>query len=43
MVAGHYEVRLAPSPDGWKIAALALRVFYQEGNSGIPNEALARL
>ena len=31
MVAGHYEVRLVPSPGGWKIAGLTLRVFYQQG------------
>ena len=42
MVAGHYEVRLAPSPAGWKIAAITLRVFYQEGNMSIPDAARAR-
>lgn len=42
MVAGHYEVRLAPSPAGWKIAGITLRVFYQEGNLSISEAARAR-
>jgi SnoaL-like domain len=42
MVAGHYEVRLAPSPGGWKIAGITLRVFYQEGNMAIPDAARLR-
>jgi hypothetical protein len=42
MVAGHYEVRLAPSPGGWKIAGITLHVFYQEGNMAIPDAARLR-
>ena len=42
MVAGHYQVRLAPSPGGWKIAGITLQVFYQEGNMAIPDAARLR-
>ena len=43
MVAGHYEVRLAPCQGTWVIAAITLRVFYQDGNLGIPEMARSRV
>ena len=43
MVAGHYEVRLLHSADEWKIAAITLTVFYQEGNLTLPARARARV
>jgi hypothetical protein len=42
MVAGHYDARLVPTGDTWKIAAITLTVFYQEGNSAIPELARSR-
>jgi hypothetical protein len=42
MVAGHYEVRLRASGDAWKIVAITLTVFYQEGNLALPDRARAR-
>jgi hypothetical protein len=42
MVAGHYVVRLARMDEAWKIAAITLHVFYQEGNARIPEIARAR-
>jgi SnoaL-like domain len=42
MVAGHYAVRLVPIGESWKIAAITLTVFYQEGNTAIPELARAR-
>lgn len=42
MVAGHYTVRLVPDGSMWKIAAITLLVFYQEGNPAIPDLARAR-
>lgn len=40
MLAGHYNVRLIDTTDGWKIEGISLRVLYVEGNQSIP--ALAR-
>jgi hypothetical protein len=31
LVAGHYDLRLAQFNTAWKITAMTLRVFYQEG------------
>ena len=42
MVAGHYEVRLVAVAEVWKIAAITLTVFYQEGNLTLPERARAR-
>ncbi|HTE45051.1 MAG TPA: hypothetical protein VK636_07395, partial [Gemmatimonadaceae bacterium] len=42
MVAGHYDVRLRSIDGAWKIAAITLTVFYQEGNFSIPQIARAR-
>ena len=39
---GHYEVRLRSIDGAWKIAAITLTVFYQEGNLTIPQIARAR-
>jgi hypothetical protein len=43
MVAGHYRVRLLRSANGWRIAAITLIVFYQEGNLTLPDRARARV
>ena len=43
MVAGHYQVRLLRSADEWRIAAITLTVFYQEGNLTLPDQARARV
>jgi hypothetical protein len=32
LVVGHYEIRLARIGESWKITAMTLRVFYQEGS-----------
>jgi len=42
MVAGHYVVRLTSFDGAWRIAAISLTVFYQEGNLAIPQIARAR-
>jgi hypothetical protein len=42
MVAGHYSVKLVAVSDTWKIAAITLATFYQEGNLHIPEIARAR-
>jgi hypothetical protein len=42
MVAGHYTVRLLPIGNNWKIAGITLTVFYQEGNTALPDLARAR-
>ena len=42
MVAGHYDVRLTSFDGKWKIAAITLTVFYQEGNLAIPQIARDR-
>jgi hypothetical protein len=42
MVAGHYEVRLQAAGDAWKITAITLTVFYQEGNLALPVRARER-
>ena len=42
MVAGHYTARLTEHDGDWKIAALTLTVFYQEGNLSLPDAARAR-
>jgi hypothetical protein len=42
MVAGHYDVRLRSTGDAWKIVAITLTVFYQEGNLALPERARAR-
>jgi len=42
MVAGHYDVRLRSIDGAWRIAAITLTVFYQEGNFSIPQIARAR-
>ncbi len=41
-VHGHYVVRLARVDDGWRITDLTLRVFYQEGNTKLPELATER-
>ncbi|GAA5137406.1 nuclear transport factor 2 family protein [Pseudonocardia adelaidensis] len=41
-VHGHYVVPLVRSPGGWRIAGITLRVFYQEGNTGLPALATER-
>ena len=38
----HYTVQLVPDASTWKIAAITLIVFYQEGNTAIPDLARAR-
>jgi hypothetical protein len=35
-VHGHYVVPLEHSPTGWRIAGITLRMFYEEGNTGLP-------
>ena len=35
-VHGHYVVPLERESAGWKIAGITLRLFYQEGNTGLP-------
>jgi SnoaL-like domain len=37
IVAGHYTVRLVLTAEAWKIAGITLQVFYQEGNTAIPD------
>jgi hypothetical protein len=41
-VHGHYAVPLERSGDGWRIAGITLRVFYQEGNTELPALAAER-
>jgi len=41
-VHGHYEVPLERTPDGWRIAGISLRVFYQEGDRDLPTRAAER-
>jgi hypothetical protein len=42
MVAGHYSVRLIERDGRWRIIALTLTVFYQEGNLALPRIATSR-
>jgi hypothetical protein len=35
-VHGHYVVPVERAGDGWRIAGITLRVFYQEGNTDLP-------
>ena len=42
LVAGHYDVRLRQFAGVWKIAAITLQVFYQDGNLSIPEVARSR-
>ena len=42
MVAGHYVMQMTRGDDGWKIAGITLKVFYQEGNLGMPQIARER-
>ncbi len=42
MVAGHYTLRMVQNKKQWKIAALKLTVFYQEGNLKLPEVAQGR-
>jgi hypothetical protein len=42
MVAGHYSARLGRPDGGWKIAALRLRVFYEEGSRALVDRARER-
>jgi hypothetical protein len=42
LVAGHYEVRLERIGEHWKIIAITLRVFYQEGALGSAEPVRAR-
>lgn len=39
MVAGHYTLQLSSGGSGWKIGAIKLTVFYQEGNLKLPEIA----
>ena len=39
VVAGHYDVRLAIVRGAWKITAITLTTFYQDGNLDIPQIA----
>lgn len=41
-VHGHYAAPLERAGDGWRIAGITLRVFYQEGNTGLPALAAER-
>lgn len=41
-VHGHYVVPLELSAAGWRIAGITLRLFYQEGNTGLPALAAER-
>jgi hypothetical protein len=41
-VHGHYRARLTQGDDDWRISELALRMFYQEGNTGLPELAAKR-
>jgi len=38
-VHGHYQARLTRIDGDWRISELALRLFYQEGNTGLPELA----
>jgi hypothetical protein len=38
-VHGHYQARLCRVDGDWRISALALRMFYEEGNTGLPELA----
>jgi len=38
-VHGHYQARLTRADGDWRISELALRLFYQEGNTGLPELA----
>jgi len=42
IVAGHHDVRLRRIAGAWKIAAITLQVFYQDGNLSIPDAARSR-
>ena len=41
LVAGHYVAEVA-RPDGWRITALTLRTYYQDGASDLPAAATER-
>jgi hypothetical protein len=43
MVAGHYQIGLVHGAEGWKIGAITLTVFCQEGNLTLPDRARARI
>jgi hypothetical protein len=41
-VHGHYVVPLGHTPDGWRIGGITLRMFHQEGDTGLPARAAER-
>jgi hypothetical protein len=41
-VHGHYVVPLERTADGWRIGGITLRMFYQEGDTGLPAKAAER-
>jgi SnoaL-like domain len=41
-VHGHYVVPLERTADDWRIAGITLRVFHQEGDTGLPAKAAER-
>jgi hypothetical protein len=41
-VHGHYVVPLQETDAGWRIAGITLQVFYQEGNTDLPDLAAKR-
>jgi hypothetical protein len=42
MVAGRYDMQLAPDAGQWRIAAITLVTYYQEGNLALPALAQQR-
>lgn len=42
MVAGHYTFALVRAENSWRIEAMTLLVFYQEGNLALPQAAAQR-
>ena len=38
-VHGHYQARVTKADGDWRISRLALRLFYEEGNTGLPELA----
>jgi hypothetical protein len=41
-VHGHYVVPLERTAAGWRIGGITLRMFYQEGDTGLPAKAAER-